>query len=58
VGAGFHPELTGRRENVYSAITLRSGLNGTVLGMSRQEIGRKFDETCPEPVEGLRISAG
>lgn len=35
VGTGFHQELTGR-ENVY--------LNGTVLGMSRKEVGRKFDE--------------
>jgi lipopolysaccharide transport system ATP-binding protein len=35
VGTGFHPELTGR-ENVY--------LNGTILGMHKKEIDRKFDE--------------
>jgi lipopolysaccharide transport system ATP-binding protein len=35
VGAGVHPELTGR-ENIY--------LNGSILGMTRREIGRKFDE--------------
>ena len=35
VGTGFHPELTGR-ENVF--------LNGAILGMTRQEVKRKFDE--------------
>ena len=35
VGTGFHPELTGR-ENVY--------LNGTILGMRKAEVDRKFDE--------------
>ncbi len=34
VGSGFHPELSGQ-ENVY--------LNGSILGMSRNEIDRKFD---------------
>jgi lipopolysaccharide transport system ATP-binding protein len=35
VGTGFHPELTGR-ENVY--------LNGSILGMRKAEVDRKFDE--------------
>src|SRR5579883_336998 len=34
LGAGFHPDLSGR-ENVY--------LNGTILGMKKAEIDRKFD---------------
>ena len=35
VGTGFHPELTGR-ENIY--------LNGAILGMTKKEIGMRFDE--------------
>ncbi len=35
VGAGFHPDLTGR-ENIF--------LNGTILGMKKNQIKKKFDE--------------
>ncbi|MCZ6726489.1 MAG: ABC transporter ATP-binding protein [Acidobacteria bacterium] len=35
LGAGFHPEISGR-ENIY--------INGVVLGLSRREIDRRFDE--------------
>jgi ABC-type polysaccharide/polyol phosphate transport system ATPase subunit len=35
LGAGFHPELSGR-DNIY--------LNGTILGLSKKEIDEKFDE--------------
>lgn len=35
VGTGFHPELSGR-DNIY--------LNGAILGMTKHEISRKFDE--------------
>ncbi|HET6426204.1 MAG TPA: ATP-binding cassette domain-containing protein, partial [Planctomycetaceae bacterium] len=35
VGTGFHPELTGR-ENVF--------LNGTILGMTKADVRRRFDE--------------
>ncbi len=35
VGAGFHPELTGR-ENVY--------LNGSIMGMKKREVDQRFDE--------------
>ena len=35
LGAGFHPELSGR-ENVY--------LNGSILGLSKAELDRRFDD--------------
>lgn len=35
LGAGFHPELSGR-DNIY--------LNGTILGLPKKEIDRKFDD--------------
>ena len=35
LGAGFHPDLTGR-ENIY--------LNGTILGLRKREVDRRFDE--------------
>jgi len=35
LGAGFHPEFTGR-ENIY--------LNGTILGLSKKEVDKKFDD--------------
>jgi len=35
IGAGFHPDLTGR-DNIF--------LNGSIMGMSRREVQRKFDQ--------------
>ncbi len=62
IGAGFHPHMTGR-ENIY--------LNGTILGMDKQEIQKKFeritgfaeiDEFLDAPVStyssGMRVRLG
>jgi lipopolysaccharide transport system ATP-binding protein len=46
VGTGFHQELTGR-ENVF--------LNGAILGMSREEVRRKFDEIVDFSGVGIYI---
>ena len=43
LGSGFHPELSGR-ENVY--------LNGAILGLTKKEIGRRFDEIVGAPPSG------
>ena len=69
VGTGFHPELTGR-ENIYLNGAIPSTGLRAGLGMKKEEIDRKFDETYaelaealwplprrrPEPVEGSRSS--
>lgn len=44
VGAGFHPDLTGR-ENIY--------LNGAIMGMTRREIDKKFDSIVDFAGSGL-----
>ena len=46
VGTGFHPELTGR-ENVY--------LNGAILGMTKAEIDKKFDEIVEFSEDGQSV---
>ncbi len=43
MGTGFHPELTGR------------GINGTMLGMKKAEIERKFDEIVAFPEEVMAV---
>lgn len=49
VGAGFHPQLTGR-ENVY--------LNGSILGMSRREVDRQLDSIVDfSGLDGATFSA-
>ncbi len=46
LGAGFHPELSGR-ENVY--------LNGAILGMSKKQLDARFDEIVE--LRGARASS-
>ena len=45
LGAGFHPDLTGR-ENIY--------LNGSILGLSRAQIQRKLDTYCRQRLAAPR----
>ena len=62
IGAGFHPEMTGR-ENIY--------LNGAIIGMSKKELDRKFkdivdfselwdfiDTPCKKYSSGMKVRLG